>query len=162
MGKPYAPLQPTGGAVLMPEVTFASQAAAFVAGDQTGIVTEVANAFRVAGGSGIIVSVALFDFDDNAAAAQTIYILRSNTSLGAINTPPAPSDADADEIIAVIPLATTDSVDLTNSRLYFKEVTIPVKAASSTVKSLWAAVVTAGTPTQTANGLMLRLGILPD
>jgi len=145
----------------MPTVTFSTAAAAYDANDVLADTQEVTGCLRVAAGSGILQSFQIVDGDDNTAAAMTVYIFKSNVSLGTENSAVSITDANAAEIIGIIQIAAGDWVDLLASRMAFKgNLGIPVKVASGT--SLWIALQTAGTPTQTASGITGILGILVD
>lgn len=150
-----------GGTTLMPTVTFSLDTSAYTANDLLADTQAVAGALRVSGGSGVLNSIAILDEDDQAAAGMTVYILKSNVSLGSENSGITVTDANAREIIGVINIAAGDWTDLINSKLAFKgNLGIPIKVSSGT--SIWIALQTAGTPTQTASGITGILGILAD
>jgi hypothetical protein len=152
-----APLPVTGGHGEIVDVTPVCDTLAYTANDVLFDATEVADAVRVSGGTAELVSLTVLDEDDNAAAAMDLYVLRSNVSLGTANAAVSISDADAREVIGVVPIAAADWKDLINSRLAcIKNIGLLVEPTTGT--SIYVAATTAGTPTQTASGIKLRLG----
>lgn len=150
----------SGGVTLQPQITFTLDTSIYAAGDVLADTQELTAALRPPG-SGVLHSIRILDEDDNAAAAMTVYIFKSNVSLGTENAAISITDANARELIGIIAIAAADWVDLINSKAAFKgNLGIPVVVASGT--SLWVALSTAGTPTQTASGITARFGILCD
>lgn len=153
---------PVGGVVLMPTLTFSLDTNIYAAGDVLAATQEVAGAVRFPGGTGILQSIQILDEDDQTAAAMTVYIFQSNVALGTENAAISITDANARELLGVIAIASTDWVDLINSKVAQKNnLGIAVKAEDDST-SLYIALSTAGTPTQTASGITARLGILAD
>lgn len=149
-----------GGVTLMPAVTFTLDTLIYAAGDVLADTQAVAGSFRTPG-TGVLHSVTILDKDNQAAAAMTVYILKSNVSLGTENAAISITDANAAEIIGIVNIASGDWISLINSRLAFKgNLGIPVKADTGT--SLFVALSTGGTPTQTATGITGFFGILAD
>lgn len=111
------------------------------------------------GGSCELVSLTVLDKDDQTAAAMDIYFLDSNVSLGTENAAISISDADAEKILGVVPVASTDFEDLINSKIAtVRNIGLLLKAVAGS-SDIYIAAVTAGTPTQTASGIVIRLGI---
>jgi hypothetical protein len=84
------------------ELTIATTA--YTAGDQVGVMFQFANAARASGGTGTVVGVQLTDAGD-VIGAYDVILCRSNITLAANNAVFAISDADALNVIAVIPMA---------------------------------------------------------
>lgn len=146
----------TGGNVV--QVTPVCDTLIYAANDVLFDATEVAGAVRVSGGVAVLDSVVVLDEDDQAAAAMDLVILRSNVSLGTANAAVSITDANAREILGVVPIAATDFKDLIASRLAtVKNIGLVIKPTTGT--SIWIAATTAGTPTQTASGIKVSLGI---
>lgn len=145
----------TGGNIV--DVTPVCDTSAYTAADVLFDSTEVANAVRVSGGRSELVSVSLLDEDDQTAAAIDLYFLRSNVSLGTINNAVSITDANAREILGYVAIGSGDFKDLINSKLAcIKNINLLVEPTTGT--SIWVAATCAGTPTQTASGIKLRLG----
>ena len=130
----------------------------YASGDVLADTQELADAVRVAGGSGIIHSILVQD-DDDQAGALDIIILDDNTSIGTENA--AVTMADNDNILGNVEVVAGDYVDMANSQHACKtNVGIVVKAKVN--RSLYIAVVSRDTKTYTASGITLRFGILQD
>lgn len=157
-----AHLGQVGGHTRLTDFTLSLDTNAYTAGDLLADTQSIAGAFRKDDGTGVLMSLTLLDEDDQAAAAMTVYILTAATSLGTENAAFAPTDANARLIIGVVSIASGDWVDLVNSRIVHKtNLNIPVQSVAGT-DDLALAVVTAGTPTQTAAGITGWVGILCD
>ena len=145
----------TGGTIV--SVTPVCDTSAYTAADVLFPSTEVAGAVRVSGGKSVLETVCLLDEDDQAAAVINLFFLRSNVALGTANNAISISDADARELIGWVSLAATDFADLIASRFAcVRNVGLIVQPTTGT--SIWVAGQCAGTPTQTASGIKLRLG----
>lgn len=151
-----------GGPTLLPTITFTvNNADAYDAGDVLADTGELANALAVSGGGGVLQSVKIVDKDDQTAANMTVWILKSNVSLGTKDAAPSITDTNADEIIGRIDLVAADFVDVGGAKIAYKaNLGIPVRVSTGT--SLWVALTTGGTPTQTTGGLTGIFGILAD
>lgn len=145
----------TGGIVVA--LTPVCDTLAYTAADVLFATVEVPNAVRVSGGKAILESVVVLDEDDQAAAAMDLYFLRSNVALGTVNEAISITDANAREIQGFVPIAATDFKDLIASRVAcVKNIGLVLQPTTGT--SVYVAATTAGTPTQTASGIKLRLG----
>lgn len=151
-----------GGITAVVDVTLSLDTGAYGSGDLLAATQQVDAALRVADGTGILQSLTVIDKDDQKAAF-TVYILSANNSFGSENSAPSISDADAAAILAVIDVAVADYKDLGGvSVAQIRNLAIPVKAVSGTDDLYVAVVNSTGTPTYTASGVVLRLGILRD
>lgn len=157
----YRPAPAKRSPTLLPTITFTLDTSAYGTGDLLADTQELANALDVSGGGGLLQSIKLTDKDDQTAAAMTVYILKSNVSLGTENSAPSISDTNADEIIGRIDLGSGDWTDVGGAKIAYKtNLGIPVRVSTGT--SLYVALVTAGTPTQTASGITGVFGVLAD
>lgn len=145
------------------EVTLTLDTSPYAAGDVLAATQEIASALREGGEVAILGSLTLLDIDDQAGALD-ILILRSDAPMGAAeNAPLNITDANAAEILTVVPFAAGDYIDLINSQLATKNISdqgmgAPIYAASGT--SIWVAAVSRDTKTYTAAGLVLKIGLL--
>lgn len=152
-----------GGKTLLPTVTFTLDTNAYASGDVLADTQALANALRVADGTGLLVSAQFVDGDDQGGAFD-VYILQANTSIGTENAAPSISDANATAaILGFFSVLTSDWKDLGGCRVAnIRNINLPVKAASGTTSLYVALVNGTGTPTFTANGITAIFGILGD
>ena len=148
----------TGSPADIIDVTPTLDTSAYGAGDVLFDTTTIANAVRVAGGRAELVSVTVLDEDDQTAAALDLYFLRSNVSLGTFNAAPAITDANAREIQGYVSIAITDWKDLGGCKVAtVRNIGLMLEPTSG--RDLFVAGITAGTPTQTASGIKIKLGL---
>lgn len=103
---------------------------------------------------GEIVSLQVLD-EDAQGQPMDIVFLRANQSLGTKRAAISITDAQARDIIGLVPVsAFTDYV--ANKQAYASFDPIPFELAAA---NLFVSGITRGTPTYTANGVRLRLGI---
>jgi hypothetical protein len=139
-------------------VTPTLDTSAYTAGDVLFDTAAVAGALRVSGGKAKLVSVTVLDEDDQAAATLDLYFFRSNVSLGTVNGAPNVSDANARECLGWVPVAVADWKDVGTSKIAcVRNVNLMLKATTGT--TVYVAGVTGGTPTQTAAGIRIALGL---
>jgi hypothetical protein len=111
---------------------------AYTAGDQVGPMFTLANAARVSGGTGRITGVTLMDESDIIGAYDVVFC-RSNITLAADNAAFAISDADALNVVGLVPLA--GAYDIGGNRLAQAfNLNIPYDCLGGT--SLFAALIT--------------------
>lgn len=143
-------------------VTPTMDTVAYASGDNLFMSTTCTNAFRISDGLAILDSVTLIDKDDQGVAFD-LYFWDANVNMGTINTAPGISDADAANCLAIVPIATADWKDLGGVRVAnIKNIWATIKAATGTRNMFMSAINGSGTPTFTASGLVIRLGILPN
>lgn len=149
----YAPIQ-------LADVALSCDTAAYASGDLIADSQAVDAVFRAADALGVIQSVQVIDEDDQGAAID-IYFLSANSSLGTENAAPSITDANARNILGVVSVAAADYKDLGGVKVATKTgVGIVAKPATGT-DDLYVAVVSNGsTPTYTATGLRLRVGVM--
>lgn len=130
---------------------------AYTAGDVLFNVTEVFKFSRQGFQGAKLQSIVIEDKDDQAAAAATLVFLNAANLLGTINTAPNISDTLAEAVVGIVPVASGDWVDLGGCKVASKYNLNLVMEASAT-GSIYLAALTAGTPTQTASGWVIKLG----
>ena len=140
-------------------VTFTPLVGAADANDVLADTQEIPNAIRQGGGRGWLTGLTVIDKDNQTAADMEVWILNANTSIGTEGAAVTLSDADAvANLVAVVEIDSTDWI----AGAQFRFVSLglgdaglpkPLSAASGQT-SLFAAIVTRGTPTQTANGIV--------
>jgi hypothetical protein len=121
---------------------------------------EVTNFYSRPGETVKLQSILLLDGDDQNTDID-LFFLNADGSIGAENAAFSVADAVAATIVAHVELLSASMyIDLTDSRLIYKyEMHRLMKAAENTT-SIWvAAVCRSGTPTYTASGLKLKIGI---
>lgn len=142
------------------DLTMSLDTSAYASGDLIADTQELADAFPAGVGTGILLdSVRLIDQDDQGVKLYVVF-LNAATSLGTENSAPNISDADALTIIGTVTVLTTDYLDLGGVKYaQVRGLAMPLKAAAAD-DSLYVAIVNdTGTPTYTASGLKLQLGI---
>lgn len=152
------PLPVTGPNIVYSDVTLSLDTSAYTSGDVLAETQVVTDALRWADGCGLIQSVVVVDEDDQGVALD-LHFFSANRSLGTENAAPNISDANARDHLGVVAVAAGDYKDLGGVRVAtVKGIGLAVKAASGT-KDIYVGAVTGGTPTHTASGLRLRIGI---
>jgi hypothetical protein len=144
-------------------VTLSTDTAAYASGDLIADTQQIDAFFRVADGTGVINSINIIDEDAQGVALYIIF-MSTSTSLGTENSAPNISDANLTAgFQGIVAVATTDYVTVSGTKVAtIKNIGLPVKAASGT-DDLYIAVLNAtGTPTFTAAGLEMRIGVLLD
>lgn len=137
------------------EVKPALDTAAYTAGDTLFVTTEIPNAFIGSRGNALLHSICINDKDDAESQIDLVF-LRSNTNIGLLNNAPSISDANADEIIAVVPCSTM--YDMGGCRVLVANTVGQIVYCSSGT-SLWVAGITRGAPTHSATGLTVKIGL---
>jgi len=144
------------------DITPTMDTSAYASGDVLFDATAVPNISTVGGKEAWLNSVVLIDADDQKAALDLIF-LSANVSVGTANAAPSISDANAANFLGRVSIATADYYDLGGvSVAEIKGIQTMLKAADEATSCYVAAVNGTGTPTYTASGLKLRLGVLRD
>lgn len=131
---------------------------AYAAGDVLADTQEIAGLLRNVGGSAMLRSITLLDFDDQAAAAIDLVFFSANVSLGTENAAPSITDGNAASILGVVNIPSANFVDLGG----MKSATVPnigLLLAAPAGTSIFMAAIARGTPTQTVNGITVVLGV---
>jgi len=144
------------------EVTLSLDTSAYASGDVLAATQEVASVFS-GRRRAWLESLVVLDKDDQGQGLDVVF-LRSNAALGTENAAFAPSDAIAEEILGIVEVASGNFYDLTNSQIAIKSAAagdagmgVLLEPASGT--SLYVGVVSRGTGTYTASGVVLKLGL---
>lgn len=147
-----------GNPIANPSVTLSLDTSIYASGDLLADTQEIASALPSVTGS-VLQSLVVIDKDD-VGAAFDIYILSENVSLGTENSAPSITDANASKILAIIPVTTLDYKDLGGCKVAaFDNLGRGLSVPLGT--SLYVAVVNGtGTPTYTASGIVLNLGLV--
>jgi hypothetical protein len=149
----------TGGSGDVLDVTLSLDTSAYADGDVMADTQSVASAFRVATGQLTLNSVVVLDEDDQGVGFDIIF-LDTNNSLGTENSAPNISDANARTIIGRVNVSASDFIDLGGSRLAsISGIGLKMKAASGSTTLYVGTIVRSGTPTYTASGVKLKLGV---
>lgn len=151
---------PASDAAQVVEVTLTLDTAAYVAGDVLSDTATVPNAVWTNGARGRLVSVVVIDEDDQGVAFDLVF-LSANRSLGTKNAAPDISDADARDILGFVSLAAGDYIDLGGVLVATRSGLDLMLEAAAGSRDVYLGTITRGVPTYTANGLKLRLGIIP-
>lgn len=130
----------------------------YAAGDVLFDATQIPNAVRTAGAACLLKSLALVDKDDNTAAQIDLFFLSANVSLGTFNAAPSITDANAVKILGIISVLAADFIDVGGSKVASKSA-LNLQLVPDSGTSLYVAAIARGTPTQTASGLVLNLGL---
>jgi len=142
------------------EVTLSLDTNAYADGDVLAATQELDGAaFTEDGGKAILQNVQVIDFDDQAQALD-IVLLRSNVAIGTENSAVSVTDANVDEIVAIVEVATDDYVDLVNSQIAEVANIGKIIEAASSDDGLYIAAISRGTGTYTASGILVRVGLL--
>lgn len=144
------------------DVTPTLDTSIYADGDLLSDTQAITGAFRVPGGSAMLQSVNVLDEDDQGVALDLIFLSALN-SLGTINSAPTVSDASARDILGIVRVGAGDFIDLGGCRVATLSGLGLAMKATTGVTSLYIATVTrGGTPTYTAAGLKLKLGLIWD
>jgi len=135
---------------------------AYADGDVLFETVKIPNAMRKEGEGGLLHSVRLLDKDEEGVKIE-LYILDSLVDLGTLNAAANISDADAESILAVIPIETTDYEQLVNSRVANLDNVGRVLKPAANSRDLYIGGIVRGTPTfANADDIQIKLGIVAD
>lgn len=152
-----------GGNTAIISATPSLETSAVAAGDIIASTTTLTGAMRVNDGTGILQSITINGKDD-VAAGFYIVIFQNTQSLGTGNAAPSISDANADDILAIIPVYASDFIDLGGTRV----ATIGPDRCGHVLKgttggtNLFFGLFAIDGTTYTASGLVFKFGILRD
>lgn len=121
---------------------------------------EVVNAHYISGGCIEIVSLVVLDKDDNGQDMEIVF-MNASGSLGSENSAVSISDADADKIVSIV--STNTPIDYINSKISIMNAPsvdgLGVICKLATTSLYVGAVLRSGTPTYSADGITLKIGI---
>lgn len=145
------------------DVTLSTDTSAYANADLLADTQTVSDVFNNNDGTGVIKSLVVIDTDDQTLYSFSLWFLDSSGSLGSENSAPSATDAVCQTVLAKVDFATTDGLDLGGAKVYSKtDLYVPVRAIAGTNDLGLAAVVTTGTPTHTASGVKVRIGLELD
>ena len=152
-----------GGKSAVVAVTLSTDTAAYASGDLIADTQQIDAFFRKADGTGVINSINIIDEDAQGVALYIIF-MSTSTSLGTENSAPNITDANLTAgFQGIVSVATTDYVTISGAKVAtIKNIGLPVKAVSGTDDIYIAVLNATGTPTFTAAGLEMRIGVLLD
>lgn len=131
----------------------------FASADLIADPVEIVGFFRVPGGRAFIDSIVILDEDDQGAAI-TLVFTQVSTSFGTLNSAPNITDANARSMVGHVTFATTDFFDVGGAKLGTRSNLGLMVEGASGATSLFVGVINgAGTPTYTASGLKLKIGV---
>lgn len=134
---------------------------AYTAGDVLFDVTEIGNIVKSTDGYAFLVGLTITDEDDNTAAGVTLHFFSGSATLGTPNAAPSMSDANSRQWLGSVTIASGDWIDIGGVKLASKTIGdagMPLLLVpKSSTRSVYVAATCAGTPTQTASGIKLRL-----
>jgi hypothetical protein len=132
----------------------------YASGDTLFATTAISGATRANDLRAVLMSVAVVDKDDQKPALRLLFF-KSNVTFGTINAAPSISDSDAANYLGHVDIAATDYVDLGGvSVACAKAINLLLEAASGSTTVYVAGMLTAGTPTHTASGLVFNFGVV--
>lgn len=145
------------------DVILTLDTAAYAIGDVLSVPLEIPFAVVDPGGACELKSLVVVDTDNNGVAMDILF-LRSNVSIGAINTALSLSDVDAtSSILGKVSLVAGDFSSYTNGKFTFKSVGATgmggVMNAAPGSHSIWIATVTQAVATWTIHGISLKIGL---
>jgi hypothetical protein len=151
----------TASALEWVQVTVTLDTSAYASGDLLFDATAITGASLIAGGQCEIVCVSVLDEDDQGTAID-LYFTNLSTSWGSLNAAVNLTDAIGRGIQAYVPIAAADFKDLGGCRFAQPRVaqSVGVVCETSSSTSLYVAGVCAsGTPTYTAAGIRINIGL---
>ena len=115
------------------------------------------------GKSAILRSIAVIDKDDQGLA-HDVLILRSNASVGTVNSALNAADAIMVEVLTIVQFVAGDFYDLINNKFAIQAGADPgigalLRPTDKEQTSLWLAGVARGTPTHSVGGLIYQIGL---
>lgn len=143
-------------------VTLTLDTSAYAAGDVLADTQQVANVMRVNDGHAILQTIHITDEDSQSQPFDLVFF-SANIALGTENGAPSISDANASaNILAVVPVVAADYSAIGGVTVAtLRNVGVVLEAATGT-KDVYMGAVTRGTPTHTASGVKIRLGVLQN
>lgn len=141
---------------------FPGATGAYQAADCVGPVLTFPDVVRAKSVGAVLLNVTVADRDDQKAALDIVFM---HTDIPSSDAPDnaafAIVDSDLDNVLAVVGISTGDYDDLGGSSVATVKAPI-VLASNGSSRSIYAHVITRGTPTYTTDGLTIGLGISED
>jgi len=141
------------------DVTLSLDTSIYADGDVLAATQEVTGFFAEKNGTRKLTSVVVLDEDDQKIALDLVF-LDSNVALGTENSAPSITDANAREVQGFLSIATGDYIDLGGAGVAtVRGRELILKSAADSTSLFLAAITRGGTPTYTASGIKLKLGV---
>ena len=132
----------------------------YASGDTLFTATAITGAVRANDLRCALQSICVIDKDDQKPAVRLLFF-KAAVTFGTLNDAPSLSDADAANYLGHVDIAAADYVDLGGvSVACAKNIGLMLEAASGTTTVYVAGMLTAGTPTHTASGLVFNFGVV--
>jgi hypothetical protein len=132
----------------------------YASGDTLFVATAISGAVRANDLRSNLASIAVVDKDDQKPAVRLLFF-KAAVTFGTLNAAPSISDSDAANYLGHYDIAAADYVDLGGvSVACARNVGLLLEAASGTTNVYVAGMLTAGTPTHTASGLVFNFGVV--
>lgn len=132
----------------------------YASGDTLFVATALTGVTRANDERALLQSIAVIDKDDQKPAMK-LFFFNSAVTFGTLNAAPSISDSDAANYLGHVDIAAADYVDLGGvSVACYKGINLLLESVSGATSVYIAAMLTAGTPTHTASGLVFRLGVV--
>lgn len=132
----------------------------YASGDVLFTTTAIANAVRANDGIAQLQSIVVVDKDDQ----KPEFILKfwsANVTYGTVNGVPSITDGDETNCLGRVAITAADYDDDGGASTAFKDNIGKLLKAGASSRTIWVTgKLTAGTPTHTASGLVIRLGLL--
>lgn len=137
------------------------EATALDAGDVAAATQVIPNVFRDGDQGALLKHLTIIDKADQKADILIVF-LDDDKALGTLDSAPNISDNDADAVIGWIAVAAADYKDLGGvSVANLKNIDMVLKPKAGTT-NLYVGIIATATPTFTASGITLRLGVQRD
>lgn len=148
----------TRGTSQVLDLTLSLDTSAYASGDVLADTQELASAAPVNAGHALLHSLVINDKDDQGQALDVVF-LRSNVSIGTENAAVSITDANADEILGIVQVSSSDFIDLGGCRVATLSGLGLVLEAGAATTSVYVAAISRGTGTYTASGITMRIGL---
>lgn len=151
---------PVAGLETVFDVTLSLDTSPYADGDVLADTQELTGFFPSTTGARVLQNLLVLDEDDQGVGFDLIF-LNANVSLGTENSAPSITDANGRSIIGKVSVAAGDYIDIGGCRIADVTPIGKVLKAATGQTSLWVAAITrSATPTYTAAGLKLKLGVI--
>lgn len=141
------------------DVTLTLDTLIYAALDVLSDTATLTDAVRVNGGKATLVSLTVIDEDDQAGVID-FYFFKATQSLGTKNAAPDIADAAARDILGIVSVAAADYKDLGGVKIAsIKNINLKLEAATGSRNLFLGSINLSGTPTYTAAGVRVKLGI---
>jgi len=131
---------------------------AYSSGDVLFATTEVLGALAQKGSVSWLRGISVHDTDDQKLALD-LYFLRDDVELGTIHEAPDITDDETLSITGVVEVATGDYLDVGGASVAVRnDLYIPLTGPAGS-RSIFVAALTGGTPTHTADGMVIDLWV---